>query len=347
MKNKKNIYLILGIDILIIFFCLFLLIYNGFKNHLVLTSFLDYLKLFKGIMIIPLSILILSIYLLIMLIKFLNKQTQEEIMYLNTKIDNCYYFLNQKGQKYLFYSLNNYDLKHFYKVLVKGWYIEKIIFKEKDNYKIPHEKINYFSSFYAPFVKLEKIILIPIIYILIIIITSNILNSPKFKLLLIVIDLFLVFLLLYDLIYKLKKKSILKKLNNHPNVPKYQEELNILENQGLRIFDKFYNSYSFIIAFLMFVILIYLFITTKNLYVIPFLLGNLIYGLMTLSDLLKSFKRFSSIWNLKIFIIFWVIMCLVMTIIAFKGSEKYLFIFVIFFWLKSFNLIYNNFPKRK
>lgn len=132
---------------------------------------------------------------------------KEKTLYLIRTNNNRYVFVDEKGKKYVYDSKKKYDVSKFYLVLKTKDYIEKVINESSFCFEIKAVKDNYWLSCYLPVGNLEGMFLLPVIYMIAVISLSLIFYQNTLNFNCIIMFILAVYLIFYDLIYKLKKKN--------------------------------------------------------------------------------------------------------------------------------------------
>lgn len=217
---------------------------------------------------------------------------KEEILYLIEKNGNRYFFINNKGKRFGVTRTKEYELNKFYLVLKTKDYIIKIIKCSDDKFVIPEVKDSYWAIWYSPNGSFPG--LLPIVYLIFIIALSwhFSLNSINFN---IIIMVFLSgYLIIYDLIYKLKKQ---------------QNKDGIVDDSKLiNSYRVFWNIVEIIKISIIFIILFILFIIIKGigkLFLLPFLLCSLSVFGKVISKMLNNIKLMN-FFDILYRIIFWI-----------------------------------------
>lgn len=262
---------------------------------------------------------------------------KEEILYLNNIEDNICEFINKKGQKFFYYD-NNYRLNTFYLVLKTKNKIDKVIKETSAGFNLPKEKVSYWLNFYSPVGNFENIFLLPIAYIILIPgILILIMSQGYSKIFGIIYLLIPTYIIIYDLIYKIKKKnSISGEIDESSLVSSY-----IILIKSIKVIG----------ALVINIILILIFINTKDttskLIFTPFLLCGLAMLGQTIASVMNN-KKLEKIFHkiyIAIFLIFWFSILSIGCFTSIKNKEYSMLIFTIPFWGVGIFMIYKFFIK--
>lgn len=217
---------------------------------------------------------------------------KEEILYLIEKNGNRYIFINNKRKRFIVTRTRDYELNKFYLVLKTKDYIIKIIKCSNNKFLIPEVKESYWTMWYYPNGSFPK--LLPIIYLIFIISLSFLFSSNSINFSIIIMVFFSGYLIIYDLIYKIKK---------------YQSKDRIVDDSKLiNLYRGFFNIVEIITISIIFIILFILFIVIKGidkLFLLPFLLCSLSVFGKVISKMLNNIKLIN-FFDILYRIIFWI-----------------------------------------
>jgi len=340
MKNIGNKYSWQGMLIITILMVVGLIILNttGINNLNNFNDLYNYIDVHGFAAIISLFFIGVGVYCWYSYITNVFIKPKEEILYLNNIENNVCEFINKKGKKFFYYD-NNYQLHKFYEVLKTKNKIDNIISMTNDTFELPRVKESYWLNFYSPVGNFENIFLLPIAYVIaipgILILIMSESYSKIFGIIYLIIP---VYIIIYDLIYKIKKKR-----NNYEEI----DESALL------------NSYVFLMksikvmgALIVTIILTILFINTKDaisrLIFLPFflcglaMLGNTIASVTDNQSLEKIFYKI----YLAIFLTFWFSILTFGCITYIKNNEFGMILFTIPFWAVGIFVIYMFFIKK-
>lgn len=254
---------------------------------------------------------------------------KKEILYLLKKEKNINEFIDVKGRIYYYNSKKEYELQRFYSVLKTRNDIKKVIELSSKTFEISRKKESYWLSFYSPIGNFENIFLLPIIYLidligLLTLITTKILNLSS-----IIMIIFSTYLIIYDLVYKNKRKK--KENLNEEKLIKSFAFLII----GIKIFS----------ALVICGILIYIFFLIDNNIIRLFFLPFLMCGLSLLGELLANTfnkQQLSHIFKktyILSFLSYWFLILIIGCFISIKDKNYISLLFTIPFWLVGIWLI--------
>ena len=337
MGNKYSWQVLLIISILMII-GLIILYTTGVTNLNNFKDLYNYIDIHGFEAIISLFFIGVGVYCWYLYIINVIIKPKEEILYLNDIEDNICEFINKKGKKF-FYNDNNYQLHKFYVVLKTKNKIDKVINETTSSFDLPRIKESYWLNFYSPVGNFENIFLLPIAYVIaipgILILIMSESYSKIFGIIYLIIP---VYIIIYDLIYKIKKKQ-----NNYEEI----DESALLNSYVILI-----KSIKVIGALVVSIILTILFINTKDaisrLILLPFflcglaILGNTIASVTNNKKLEKIFYKI----YIVIFLTFWFSILTIGCIVSIKNNVFSMIIFTIPFWAVGIFMIYKFFIKK-
>ena len=138
---------------------------------------------------------------------------KKDVLYLISKKNNICTFIDKRG-KIFFFMDNDYIVEKFYVVLRTCDSIYDILGVSIDSFKLVPLK----ESYWLNFGNFENIFLLPIVYVILLPGLLSILMSNGFeKIFGIIYILFPLYSIIYDLIYKIKRKKLnntIKQVNN-------------------------------------------------------------------------------------------------------------------------------------
>ncbi len=265
---------------------------------------------------------------------------KEETLYLDQIDEESCIFLNKKGKKYYFAN-TSYAVKKFYRVLKTHDYIYKVLGHSEDSFRIPKNKESYWLNFYSPMGNFENIFLLPIAYVILLPGLLVFFMASGFQkiygLLMSAIPLYFI---IYDFIYKTKKKKL--------------EKDDIVNDNNLR--KSYYiliHTIKLIPIILACIICTVLFLKTKD------LLGKGIISIfclctfcalgMTISKMRnneKAAKIFAKMY-LIIFLLYWFGMVTLFTINVIQTKAYAMLLFVLPFWIVGIVVAYKKLIKKE
>ncbi len=141
---------------------------------------------------------------------------KKDVLYLKYIDKNKYYFYKSNGKKYNLDVDKNVKLKKhkYYNVLRTADYIVKIYGESSEKFEKQKEKNYYLLCWHTPFGNFDKIVFLPyvvFIFILVLMIKFNSVFNFNELFILIILS----FLIIYDIIYKIKKMKIINKINEN------------------------------------------------------------------------------------------------------------------------------------
>lgn len=336
-KYFSNLGLIL-ISILCISSILMLLYSNIYK---VRNFDMLYTCMSKYGMLLILSIffLISSIYCWILFFINIIVKPKKEILYLDRIEENKLIFINKKGKKFID-EYKNLKPNCYYYVYKTHNYIYEVIGKTNETWKIK-EKKSYWNNFYSPKGNFEDIMILPIFYVFLLIGLFSIFMSKREHQ--IIFGLFFsaipIYIIVYDLIYKIKLKRSDNNTIDDTNLLKSYETL---KNIILSISVGFI-CYKFIDIFLR------LSDFTSKLIFSPFLCCGLCSVGYVLSKTIKNntLKTIFLKGYIVIFLFYWFGFLSYLTIEIIIQEKHYLYaLYTTPFWIAGFFIIYKFFMKK-
>lgn len=184
---------------------------------------------------------------------------KKETLYLLKKEDEKY-FINRKGKRIDYYSSKKELTPNcYYSVLKTHNYVYKILDKTIEEW-IPIEKKSYWLNYYSPIGNFENIFLLPIIYVILLPgLLSFIMSKGLFKIFGLLFMSVPLYLVIYDLIYKIKIRQAGCEEIDETNFIKSTQ---ILKN----IIEKLYQNLQIIIISIvlsLFIVIIIFFVMTS------------------------------------------------------------------------------------
>ncbi len=237
---------------------------------------------------------------------------RKDVVYLKNTDGRTLTFINKKGKKFIcIRPKQEYTLGAYYNVLRTMDNIKEIIGYSAETFTNKKAKDSYWLNFYTVVGNFENIFLLPIAYLILVPgILSFILSEGFNKIYGIIFSLLPLFIIGYDLVYKIKKNSKIEKIENTTlteeeknkmiNSVKEDEELLILQNKSLIAMDLFQEIIPICILSFVTMFMLYLsFISADKitLYATQFLSVILIIGL--LSKIIKFIKNIKAIKEMK------------------------------------------------
>lgn len=206
-SNKKKRVII--ISIILVFVGIAIPFIFGFTKDLVhITSSLDFVRLVcqnSFVLSISLFCLVIGISLWINYARNYLAKPSEDILYLWEKKGNEYIFVDKDGNVLKKYS-DEYIAKDYYQVLRTKNIVHEVKNSSKDTFDIPYVKTSYWKFICFIFGNYDGHIILPFIWFCLLqAIARSVIVDLMSKLLYFGLYLFLIFILVYDKCYKLKK----------------------------------------------------------------------------------------------------------------------------------------------
>ena len=264
---------------------------------------------------------------------------KEKTLYLVEVNNNRYVFVDERGKKYIYDSKKKYDVNKFYLVLKTKDYIVKIIDESRFSFEIKEVKDNYWLSCYLPIGNLEGIFLLPVIYVIAFISLSLIFYQNTLNFNCIIMFILAVYLIFYDLIYKLKKKNSIS---------------GEVDDSKLKLsFYALINGIKLVTIFIICIILLYLWFsisdTLGKIIFLPFVLC----GFSLLCQVIALIRENNKLINffgkvyIVIFLIYWFGIVLFGIFDSIIKKNYSLILFLMIFVFAGIYMIYVTFFKKK
>lgn len=283
---------------------------------------------------------LVSLYLFVFILSDLLLPPKKEILYLKEFDDDSAIFLSKKGKKF-YYRIDQKKLKEksYYYVLKKHEYITEVLESTKGTW-LPKEKKSYWMNCYTPVGNFEDYFLLPIVYVILLPgILSILMSEGSQKVYGIIYSIVPFYMIMYDLIYKIK----LKKSNG-----KEIDETNFIKSYEIIV-----SSITIIIISVMCIIIVTVFFKlsdlTSKIIFLPFVgcalctLGLNISKIFENRQLEKIFyKGYIIIFLIYVFgfLLSWTI-----GIVKQEGNYSYI-LFSIPFWIAGFFILYKYVIKK-
>lgn len=283
---------------------------------------------------------LVSLYLFVFILSDLFLPPKKEIFYLKEFDDDSAIFLSKKGKKF-YYKIDQKKLKEksYYYVLKKQEYITEVLESTKETW-IPKEKKSYWMNYYSPAGNLEDCFLLPIVYVILLPgILSIIMSEGSQKIYGIIYSIVPFYMIMYDLIYKIK----LKKSNGKE----------IDETYFIKFYEILVSSIIIIIISVMCIMIVTVFLKlsdlTSKLIILPFVGCALCTLGLNISKIFENqqwekifYKGYVIIFLIYLFgfLLFWTI-----GIIKQEGNYSYI-LFSIPFWIAGFFILYKYIIKK-
>lgn len=304
------------------------------------NEFCIYLSKYGLGVIFGLFFIIVSFYCWVICIKDIISKSKKIVLYALKNENGKITFINKKGKVFLF-SNSIVEVGKYYYVLKKNDCIKEILCESNEIFNVPKEKKSYWLNFYSPFIKLEDVFLLPIVYVILLPGLLSIIMSVGFqKIYGIIYSLFPCYFIIYDLVYKIK-------LNN-------SNEVEIDDSKILNLYLILLNSFKVIALIIVNIILIYLYINGVNfitkLILLPFCLCAFCVLGYTIAQIFKSdiVMKYLRKCYIIIFLLFWFGLLTFSLIEIIKNGNDYLMVlFTVPFWIVGFIIFYVFIIKNK
>lgn len=298
----------------------------------------NYSSGFIALVIVGIFFTLLSLY--CWLLYFLNiiLKPHKDVLYLKKDKHIDIYFVDRKGNKY------NYDFGYgtleegYYIVLKTHDYIYDVLEKTNDDWPIK-EKNKYFFNLYTTMGNYENVLLLPIVYLALVIgIILFIKGNVHERLPSILIIAGSLYIIIYDLIYKIKLKKSSDNEGGDTDLIKFSS-----------IMQKVTSIIPAVVICIIFsIVYIKLNEFIFRLIFLPFLCC----GYCTLGYYLsvafqnQKFKKLFLKMYLVIFLIYWFSVLIIATISSIVQKQSEMIIFSVPFWLVGIYVAYKSFVKK-
>lgn len=283
----------------------------------------------------------LAVYCWVLFFKNVIIKPKKEILFLYKKDNNDSVFINKKGKAYRF-NVKNKKNKTYYNVLKTHDYIIEVL----DEYKEPienwakEEKKSYWMNFYSPLGNFENMFMLPIVYVILLpFLLSFLMTKGHQKLFGLFLSAIPVYIIIYDLIYKIKLKN---------GNPEDMDEANFIKSYII-----LQNSIKVLAALILSFFMITWFRQATD------MISRLIFSPFLLCGLCTSGYLIADAFNLKkwtniflksyivIFLLLWFGFLIVFIIGSIKQGDPELALFTIPFWIFGIFVIKKYFSKNK
>ena len=265
---------------------------------------------------------------------------RNEILYLNQINGRCAFFLSKKGKKFD-YNIGQKKLEEnaYYNVLKTHNYIYKIVEKTNADWE-PKEKKSYWLNFYSPMGNFENIFLLPIAYVILLPGLLSFLMSKGYqKIFGVMLSIVPLYIIIYDLIYKIKIKQ--------------SDDMAIDQTPFFKSYEIFENSISVIGVSLMVAFLLTIFFKASDnitrLIIMPFVGCGLCSFGIVMSRIFKNYtleKAFSK-GSVLIFFLYWFGFLSFWTIGIAKQEGNYIYALLSLpFWIFGIFAVYHIIKKK-
>lgn len=264
---------------------------------------------------------------------------KKKILYLVTKEKSTYKFIDEKGKKYKFRSIKNYELSKFYYVLKTKDDVKKILELSDEKFE-KIEKESFWLNWYSPFGNFKNIFLLPIVYVIFLgSLLSLILYEGVFAYTFLIQTILTSALVIYDLVYKWKKKN--NKKGKIVDTKKLDHFFSIL----------LYVAHYIIPLVLVSLVILYLFFAIKDIvvriFILPFLITilsadfSLFFRLLKIDKIASIFDKI----NEAVPLIIGFIILVLLTISLLTNGQYFGLIILFVVWIIFFFLGRGKFKK--
>lgn len=264
---------------------------------------------------------------------------KEVVLYLDTYENSEYVFLNEKGKKITYLTKKKYEVDKFYVVLKTKDYIVDILREADTTFMIVEAKDSYWLNCYLPIGEFKGIFILPVIYFIAIFSFSMIGFQNTIDFNDIIMFVVAIYLIIYDFIYKRKKKN---SITGEVHDQKMKESFVWLVN-GIKI----------VTISLICLLLIGLLIVLDNFIARIFFLPFVLCALSLLGQMLavvkgndKLVKIFSNLYII-IFLIYWFGIVIACMYTALRDKQYSSFFVLIPLFLVGIFVLYHSFFKKK
>ena len=342
--------------IFIVFGVLFIFLSWG-GMELTYYNFYNYIYKNGMLFIFSLFFIGVGIYCLI----YIFSKSKEDILYLNNYEDDECIFIDKKGRVYRYY-IKDFEVGKFYKVLRRRSQLVKVIGRTDIKFEILKPKESFWLNIYTPFGNFKDIMLLPIIYVTALPgFLSFIMSKGLQKIFGIIFMTVPIFLIVYDIIYKIKKNKISNKIEQikDKNIKDEElsnidesEELVEMKTKSLNIGTLFYNGFQIFVGCILVIFLLWVFLkgtdTITKIIILPFLicgcaaLAQIIFRTLNMTKYVLLMNKL----YIVSFLLYWFGFLCVWTFYGIKDKEYWMLIFSIPFWAAGIFVAYNNLFKK-
>lgn len=266
------------------------------------------------------------------------KNPKKEILFLIRREKDNSIFVNKNGKIFIVNSCNKLENKYYYVIKTNDYICEILNECNEVNLWMPKEKKSYWLNFYSPMGNFENIFLLPIVYVILIpFVLSFLMAKGWYKIYGLILSICPIYIIVYDLVYKIKIKTQSKEEINNLNITKiYLLIVNIIK-----------IILSFVLCF--FLLNIFFRISNGKIFFTPFVLCGFCTAGLMISQVLKN-SQFENLF-LKgyrvIFFSFWFIFITYIGIGLIKQERDLIYIvFLIPFYLFGIYGVYKYFIKK-
>lgn len=293
---------------------------------------------------------------------FVFSKDKEDILYLKNYEDNDCIFIDKKGKVYRYYP-KDFEVGSFYKVLRRNSQLVQVIEKTDKKFEILKPKESFWLNMYTPFGNFKNIMLLPIIYVVALPGFLSFIMSKGFQKIFGIIFMAVpIFLIVYDIVYKIKKNKISNKIEQikDKNIKDEElsnidesEELLEMKTKSLNIGTLFYNGFQIFVGCVLVIFLLWVFLkgadTITKIIILPFLicgcaaLAQIIFRTLNMTKYVLLMNKLYIVG----FLLYWFGFLCVWIFYGIKSKEYWMLIFSIPFLIAGIFVAYNNLFKKK
>lgn len=262
---------------------------------------------------------------------------KEEVLYLIEKDNDNYIFVDSKGKKFHFNTGKKYEVDKYYTVLKTKDYIGEVVGVSDTVFMVVESKESYWLNCYLPVGNFEGIFLLPVVYVIGLFSLSLVVYQGDFST--IIMFIVVLYLIIYDLVYKKKKKN--------------NEYVEFDDTKLRKSFDIFVNSIKIIMISLICIVLFYLFLNISGMIgkivMLPFLLCALCLFFQMIAIACGNNKLTAIFGKLYIliFLIYWFGVIGTGIYVSIINEEYIMILFLIPFIVVGLFVAYKTFSSKK
>lgn len=194
----------------------------------------NYVYIYKVVLIFPLFFILVGLYCLKAFFSNVVIKPKKETLYLKNVERDIYSFIDSKGKKYMYTAIDirEFNVGKYYIVMKTKNIIKEVLDISNISFPIRKEKTSYWLNFYSPIANFENIYLLPILYVIFLPGFLDFIMANGFaKIYGLMFMLVPGTLIIYDLVYKIKKNKIVDKIEENPNPIQQNNKLNSVDQE--------------------------------------------------------------------------------------------------------------------
>lgn len=262
--NKKDFWKMIFLISTFFIFGIISLYFTGFFDIKSYNDFNNYILEYWEFVIIAILFIGISIYIYVSsFMNYLIKPKKKILFLLSKDENNVCLFVDKKGREFYFND-NNYLVGYYYDVLKTHGRIDSVLRTSGETFEIIKKEKSYWLNLYSPIGNFEDIFLLPILYIILVSGIMIILTDNGYKITGIFMFYLSIFIIIYDLIYKIKlRKSNNDKIDDSNMKVSYHNFENIYYSLKI-IYNVLTRGLAIIMMIVVFGIIIWLFMHSAD-----------------------------------------------------------------------------------